>query len=336
MSPRALVTGGTGFLGLHLAKALRAAGHELRLLDLHPPAEPGWDFVGADVRDRAAMRAAAAGCEVVVDNAALVPVTRASAAEYRSVNVEGCRVTLEAARATGAYVLHVSSSAIYGVPREIPITAATPLAPFEPYGASKADADRLVARERDRGLAVASLRPRTLLGEGRLGLFEVIFARVRAGRRVPMFGRGDNVVQMADVEDFCAAAVAAVRRRARGDFNIGAAEYGTVREDLQALIDHAGTRARLVGVPSWAIRAVLQPLDALGRSPFNRWHWVSAPASFAFDIAPAVEALGWRPRHSNAAALARAYDAYLAAPRAAGASAHRRPLSGGLARLLRG
>ena len=97
------------------------------------------------------------GCDVLVDNAALVPVTRASEVEYRWVNLEGCRATLDAAAEEGAYVLHISSSAIYGVPRELPVTTETPFAAFEPYGRSKAEAERLVEARRADGLVVGSL-----------------------------------------------------------------------------------------------------------------------------------------------------------------------------------
>jgi nucleoside-diphosphate-sugar epimerase len=341
--PRALITGGTGFLGLHLAGALIGAGYDVRTLDIHEldgdvakkDLTP-FEFVKADVRDADAMRRAVEDVDVVVDNAALVPVTRSDAAAYRSVNVEGCRTTLEAAKDAGVYTLHISSSAIYGVPKELPITATTPLAPFEPYGESKAEADRVVARAREDGQLVASLRPRTLLGEGRLGIFDVIFARVRAGKRVPMFGAGRNKVQMSDVEDFCSAALAAIEHRANDDYNVGAASFGTVREDLQALIDHAGTNAKLLAVPTPAIRAVLQPLDLVGRSPFNVWHWKSAPKPFYFDLTKTREGLGWEPQYSNAQALIRAYEHYLARPEATSASAHRRPLEGTLAQVLRG
>jgi nucleoside-diphosphate-sugar epimerase len=334
---RALVTGGTGFLGAHLANALAEAGHEVRTLDIHPPERPGaHEFVQADVRDAAAVARAVRGCEVVVDNAALVPVTRASEADYRSVNLDGCRNTLDAAATEGAYVLHISSSAIYGVPRELPVTPFTPLAPFEPYGRSKAEAERLVEERRAAGLTVASLRPRTLLGEGRLGLFDVIFARVRAGKRVPLFGGGENHVQMCDVGDFCAAALAAIDRRANGDYNIGSAGFGSVREDLSALIERVGSSSRLQPVPVWAIRAVLRPLDAVGRSPFNQWHWRSAPAPFYFDLSKSREELGWAPARTNVDALENAYGHYVRRAGEEGASAHRRPLAGLLARLLRG
>jgi nucleoside-diphosphate-sugar epimerase len=252
------------------------------------------------------------------------------------VNVDGCRNTLDAAEAAGAYVLHISSSAIYGVPVELPVGTETPLTPFEPYGRSKAEAERVVEARRGAGLTVASLRPRTLLGEGRLGLFDVIFARVRAGKRVPVFGRGENRVQMCDVDDFCAAALAAIDRRANGDYNIGSAGFGTVREDLEGLIARVGSSARLQSVPAAAIRAVLRPLDAIGRSPFNEWHWRSAPESFYFDISRARAELGWEPRRTNVDALENAYRHYVRRLGDTGASAHRRPLRGVLARLLRG
>jgi len=335
---RALVTGGTGFVGARLASALADAGFDVRTFDVQPP-EPGGDhrfeFVLGDVRDREAVREAVRGCDVVVDNAAAVPITGLSREEYRSVNVGGCRATLDAAREEGAYVLHVSSSSIYGLPERLPVTPETPLAPFEPYGVSKAEAEVEVAGARADGLPTASLRPRTLVGPGRLGVLDVIFSRVRAGKRVPVFGKGDNRIQLCDVDDFCRAALAAIERRASGDFNVGSAGFGTVREDIEALIHHAGTRARVQPVPVFAIRAALRPLALTGRAQLTEWHWRSGAASFYFDIGPTSEALGWRPQRTNVEALINAYEDYLRG-RGFGASPHRRPLRGALGGLLRG
>jgi len=334
---RALVTGGTGFTGSHIANALAAAGWSVRTLDVNPPDDmAGHEFVRADTRDTAAMGKAARRCDVVIENAALVPVTRSTEAEYRSVNVDGCRITLDAAEAEGAYVVRVSSSAIYGVPQVLPTPVTAPLAPFDPYGRSKAEAERIVDERRARGLAVASLRPRTLVGAGRLGLFDVIFGRVRAGKRVPIFGRGRNRSQLCDVQDLCGAALGAIENRASGNYNVGSAGYGTVREDIERLIAHAGTGAKVLPVPTLAIRAVLQPLELVGRSPFTQWHWGSAAADFYLDLSNAEADLGWRPRFTNDETLANSYDDYVRRGEADGPSAHRRPLSGALAKLLRG
>jgi nucleoside-diphosphate-sugar epimerase len=336
--PRALVTGGTGFTGSHIAAALAKAGWSVRTVDVNAPdgSDAGaHEFVRADTRDAEAMREAVRGCEVVVENAALVPVTRSSVAEFRSVNVDGCVTTLDAAEAEGAYVVRISSCSVYGLPKQVPTPVNAPLAPFEPYGRSKAEAEALVAARREGGLRIASFRPRTLLGPGRLGIFEVIFARVRAGKRVPIFGRGENRAQLCSVEDLCTAVLAAIERRASGDYNLGSAGFGTVREDIEALIAHAGTGATVLPVPAWAIRAVLQPLDTIGRSPFTKWHWGSAVVDFYLDLSLTTADLGWRPRHTNIDMLVRSYDDYLRHADDSGPSAHRRPLRGALARMLR-
>lgn len=140
---RALVTGGTGFLGSLLADALERAGFEVRVLDVLRPREDvsHREFVEADVRDSESVRSAVRGCDVVVNNAALVPVAGSTLAEYRSINVGGTEVTLAAAREEDAYALHVSSTGMYGVPRELPVTETTPFAPLDDYGVSKAEAE---------------------------------------------------------------------------------------------------------------------------------------------------------------------------------------------------
>lgn len=332
-----LVTGGAGFLGQHLGAALTQAGWAVRLLDVvDPPAGLGerQSFLRADVRDREAVRRAADGCEVVVDNAALVPVSNSTQAEFDAVNLHGSKHTLDAARAVGAYVVHISSTSIYGLPSAFPVTEASPLAPFEIYGESKAKAERQVHAERADGLVVSSLRARSLLGRGRLGIFEPIFSRIRQDKPVPMFGRGGNVLQMCDARDFASAVLACIERRSNGDFNIGAAEYGTPKEDFRALLERLGSRSRLVPIPVWAIRAVVQPLALVGRSPLTAWHWHSGAATFYASIDKARDELGWQPRYSNVDALENAYREYLAG--AAGGSIHQQPLGGGLARLLRG
>ena len=338
---RALVTGGTGFTGAHISTYLANAGWTVRTFDVNPPdteEASKHQFIQGDTRDPAAMREAVRGCELVVENAALVPVTRSTGEEYRSVNVDGCLTTLAAAEAEGAHVVRISSSAIYGKPTVLPTPPEGPIKPFDPYGRSKAEAEMKMAERRAAGQPIASIRPRTLVGAGRLGLFDVIFARVRGGKRVPVFGRGANRSQLCDVEDLCSAVLAAAERRASGDYNVGSSAYGTVRQDIEALIAHAGTSSRIQPVPVWAIRAVLQPLDLVGKSPFTEWHWGSAASDFYLDTSKTTEDLGWHAKYTNLDTLSNSYDDYIRGKNrdADGPSAHRRPLRGGLARLLRG
>jgi nucleoside-diphosphate-sugar epimerase len=334
---RILVTGGTGFLGAHICATLARDGHDVIAGDVHePPDHAGQAFISLDVRDPVAVRAAVASVDIVVNNAALVPVTRSSLAVYRAVNVGGTEHVLAAAKDTGAYVCHISSTSLYGVPAQLPIMPDTPFTPFEIYGYSKTEAERAVQRARAGGMIISSLRPRTIVGTGRLGLFDVIFPRIRDGKAVPLFGKGDNLLQLLDAADMCAAVARAIETRSNGSYNVGALRFGTVRQDFEALLAHAGTGSRLVGVPVPLIHALVRPLDAVGRSPFTPWHYMTAHVPFYCDVSTTIEELGWSPQRSNAEMLIDAYNWFLEHQGLRGASAHRRPLDGTLARLLRG
>lgn len=320
-----------------MADALAAAGFEVSTLDIvSPPDGAAHSYLRADVRDPGAVRRAVTGCEVVVDNAALVPISRVSAERYREVNVGGCRNVLDAAEAEGAYVLHVSSTSIYGVPEHLPVTRETELRPFESYGRSKAEAERLVESRRSEAFPIASMRTRALLGAGRLGVFDLIFSRVRANRSVPVLGAASQI-QMCHVQDFCSAALAAIDRRSNGTYNICADTYGpSLGADLEDFIRQAGSTATVVNVPVWVARAVLPGLAALRLVPLTPWHWRGAPAPFVADLEDAKRELGWHPERSNVDALLEAYQHFLDTPaRGGGEAAHRSPLGGPLARLLR-
>jgi len=337
---RVLITGGTGFFGQLLGRELHQAGFAVRVLDVEP-LESGAAIADCeqqigDVRDPVAVRRAVEGCDLVVHNAALVPVTRARK-DFRTVNVDGTRVVLEAALEAGVdHALHISSSAIYGTTSRLPITEDTPPAPIEAYGRSKADADAVAATVRERGLSLTIMRPRTLVGPGRLGLFELVFEWIRRGRPVYILGRGDNRYQLLASSDFARACVLAVQRAPNGDFNVGSREYATPREDLGGVIDHAGSGSRIRSVPPALARAVLQPLDVLRLSPFVAWHYRTQHHPFYFDTSKLERELGFRPRLSNLEMLIDAFDWHCAHGSSTGGSAHRRPLRRGLLRVLDG
>src|ERR671914_2696839 len=112
------ITGGAGFLGLHLARRLLADGHEVRSLDLVPLDEPGLgvEELRGDVRDEAACRELVDGARILVHAAAALPI-RGARDEIVSVNVDGTLTLLSAAAEAGVQrVVPVSSTALYGVP----------------------------------------------------------------------------------------------------------------------------------------------------------------------------------------------------------------------------
>jgi nucleoside-diphosphate-sugar epimerase len=327
------ISGGAGFLGLHLARRLLAVGYEVRSLDLAPLDEPelerSVEEVRGDVRNPADAAALVRGADVLVHAAAALPI-QASRDAIRSVNVGGAATVLAAAAEAGVRrVVLVSSTAVYGIPKVHSIREEDPLSGVGWYGKSKIEAEEVVRDFGRRGLEFTILRPKTFIGPERLGVFEILFDWVREGRRIYMLGDGANRYQLLAVEDLVdAILLAAERPEAAGEtMNVGAKEFGTVRSDLQALIDHAGSASRLTPVPARPAEIALRVLELLRVSPLAEWHYKTAHRDSFVDVSKAERLLGWSPRWSNAEALCRTYDWYLAhrdSLRAAGVT-HRVP-----------
>ena len=311
------ISGGAGFLGLHLARRLVADGHEVRSLDLlelnDPPLEGRVREIRGDIRDEAAARELVEGARILVHAAAALPI-RGSRKEIRSVNVDGTMTLLSAAAEAGVRrVVFVSSTAVYGVPDKHPIEEQDPLQGVGHYGESKIEAEDVCRAFMRRGLECVIVRPKTFIGPERLGVFEILFDWIREGRRIYTLGDGSNRYQLLAVEDLVEAIVlSASKRAAAGEtLNVGAKEFGTVRSDLQALIDHAGSSSRLRPVPVRPAEIALRALELARVSPLAEWHYKTAHRDSFVDISKAERILGWKPRLSNAQALIETYDWYI-------------------------
>jgi nucleoside-diphosphate-sugar epimerase len=298
------ITGGSGFLGLHLSRRLLLEGRSVRSLDLEPGEHPRAEEMLGDVRDPAAARRLCRGADVLVHAAAALPISGSRRA-IRSVNVEGTATILAAAAEAGLRRVVFISSAVV-LPH-----------PIEAYGEAKADAERLCRDFAARGLEVTILRPQAFVGPERLGLFGILFRWIAEDRRIYTLGPGSNRYQLLDVDDLVEAILLAAERPATGEaFALGARQFGTVAEDLQALIDHAGSRSILTPLPAGPARALLRGLHLVRLSPLGEWHYRTADQDCFVDIGDAVRRLGWSPRFSNREALARAYDWYVSGRRA--------------------
>jgi nucleoside-diphosphate-sugar epimerase len=294
------ITGGSGFLGLHLCRRLLLEGHTVRSLDVEPVELSAVEGIVADVRDPVGVGRLCRGADVVVHAAAALPI-RGSRRAVWSVNVEGTTTILAAAAEAGVRrVVFISSAAV--LPE-----------PVEAYGEAKAAAELVCGEFAARGLSVTILRPQAFIGPERLGVFGILFCWIAEGRRIYTVGPGSNRYQLLDVEDLVEAIVlAAAKPVAREAFALGAKRFATVAADLQSLIHHARSSSILTPLPARPARGLLRVLHFTGLSPLGEWHYRTADKDCFVDIAAAKRDLGWSPRFSNREALARAYDWYVA------------------------
>jgi nucleoside-diphosphate-sugar epimerase len=341
-SDRVLVTGGAGFLGINLVRFLLPRGHAVTSLDVaefeYPDVREQIRLVRGDIRDREAVRHAMEGARWVVHAAAALPLYPPQ--DIRTTDIDGTRNVLEEALAAGVErVVHVSSTAVYGIPDHHPLREEDPLHGVGPYGEAKVEAEATCLQYRAKGLCVPILRPKSFVGPERLGVFALLYDWAQDGRNFPVLGSGTNRYQLLDVEDLCAAIYLAGTldaARVNDTFNIGAKEFGTLREDYQAVLDRAGRGKRIVSLPAAPAIWTLRALERLRLSPLYRWVYETVTEDSYVAIDKAERVLGFRPRYSNREALLRNFEWYLANrarfQHASGVS-HRVPWKQGILRL---
>lgn len=311
------VTGGSGFFGLHLLNTLLAKNEEIIVFDQvaldDEYQKRGVKSIVGDIRNLEQLTAAMAGADFVHHNAAVLPISR-SGNVFWEVNVEGTRNVLKAALQNKVKkVLNVSTSAVYGIPRQVPITEQTPLTPLGDYGTAKFDAEEVCrAFRKEHDLDISIVRPRTLVGTGRLGIFGILFDWIRRGKHVYVIGDGKNLFQLLSARDMAEACyLMTIKECKNEDFNLGADAYGTVQSDLDELIKHARTNAKVRPVNAFIVRNILSFLDLLRMSPLVDWHYKTPHKPFYFDISKAKTMLGWQPQDSNIQMYRDTYDWFI-------------------------
>ena len=338
------MTGGAGFLGVNLVRYLLDRGVEVASLDLapfdYPDSRGRIDEHRGDIRDREAVARATAGSDVVVHAAAALPLY--APGDIWTTDVEGTRTVLAAAEEAGVdRVIHISSTAVYGVPDHHPLFEEDRLHGVGPYGEAKVAAEAVCLEARARGLCVPILRPKTFIGPERLGVFALLYEWALEGRNFPVLGRGENRYQFLDVDDLCQAIwLCATRPRqlVNDTFNIGAKVYGSPRSDFQAVLDRAGKGKRVVSLPVRPAVLALRALEKLGLSPLYQWIYQTVDKESFVSIDKAERVLGFAPRYSNEQALLRNFAWYRANRDRLGSSSgvtHRAPWKEGALRIAR-
>lgn len=313
-----LVTGGTGFLGLHVCQYFADQGWDVTAFDRKPFDEDDdvgdVEYVEGDVRDEEAVSETLADADpdVVVHTAAALPLWDADT--IREVTIDGTRSVLWAAKEAGVErVAYISSTAVYGTHDTHPITEESPLDGVGPYGNAKIQAEKVCRDFRRMGMCVPILRPKTFIGPMRLGVFQILFDWVEDGANVPLVGWGNNQYQLLHVHDLVDAIelLFTVDEEAANDtYNVGATEFTTMREDFQALLDHAGTGKRIVGTPAPLTVLALRVLNELNLSPLYPWVYETAHEDSYVSVEKLCD-LGWESAYSNAEALIDTYEWYL-------------------------
>jgi nucleoside-diphosphate-sugar epimerase len=313
---KVLITGGAGFLGINLIRNLQSKGYATASLDVEEfdyPERGRVETIKGDIRDKALLNEIMEDVDFVIHTAAALPLY--SADDIYTTDVEGTRNVLDAAlRNNVEWVVHVSSTAVYGIPDHHPLYETDKLEGVGPYGQAKIQAEMICLEYRAKGLVTPIIRPKSFVGPERLGVFALLYDWALEGHNFPMIGSGNNRYQLLDVEDLCdaiAATLSLPEEQVNDTFNIGAKEFTTMKEDYQAVLDYAGHGKKVVGFPAAPAIWGLRVLDRLGVSPLYKWVYETASKDSFVSIEKAEKQLGYAPKYSNKEALLRNFRWYI-------------------------
>jgi nucleoside-diphosphate-sugar epimerase len=307
--------------------ALRARGERPRALVRAHARETvesyGAEPVIGDVTDAAAWDRAARGTRAIVHAAALV-VTRDSFEEFTRVNVGGTRLAIDAARTSGARLIHVSSVAVYGrtevyaagkdgVTEEYPFQ---PLPDADFYARTKRAAEQLVQEAARGGLNAIAIRPNVIYGERDRLFTRRLVANLKRGL-LPQIGPGTNHLSCVYAGNVASAIVAAIDSPARAGFRAfnvtrDAEPLLTQHEFFATFAEAIGRRPRFIRIPVGLVRMGITGWSTLLKVLFpGRYAGLgSAALSFILGENPySTErirtALGWTPPFDTRTAIAR-------------------------------
>ncbi|MEX1014097.1 MAG: NAD(P)-dependent oxidoreductase [Candidatus Paceibacterota bacterium] len=308
-----LVTGGAGFFGIHMCRYLAENGIQVVSYDRDPFPEkehlPGIEIVTADIHDHQKLSEALTGVDFVIHAAAELALAEPS--KIFRTNGEAAQDILDVCNKCGVKrLVFTSSCAVYGTPDTHPIYEDSPINPMGVYGKAKRIAEDILLNYH--GVETIIIRPKSFIGTGRLGIFQLFFEWVEEGRKIPIFGNGENRFQLLEVTDLAHACyLAAMKGRDKEIYNVGSTEFGTVNHDLTAFLDHADTGSKLIHFPSKPLKFILSILEKLKISPIYKWVYDTADKDSFVSSDKAIEHLGWQPKYSNIDALISTYDWYL-------------------------
>jgi nucleoside-diphosphate-sugar epimerase len=314
---KVLITGGSGFLGINLCRYLLDKGYDINVIDIndfdYPDVKDKISFFKGNICNPIDVYNATNGCQYVVHTAAALPLY--SPEEIFSTDIIGTETVLKIAQTYKIKrVIHISSTAVYGIPDHHPLLEDDKLSGVGPYGEAKVKAEEICTNFREKGSCISILRPKSFVGPERLGVMAIYYDWIYRRKNIPIIGTGKNRYQLLDVEDLCEAIYLCLtkdKNLVNDTFNIGAKEFTTMSEDFGSVLDYASYRKRIIPIPAKPLILVLKTLEAMKLSPLYKWVYETASEDSYVSIDKAEKKLGFAPKYSNKQALIRNYQWYV-------------------------
>ena len=312
-----LVTGASGFVGSAIVEKLVSKGYKVVSLDIKRDArvEKISNFYEIDISDFSQFKKIREEITYIHHNAALVPLTK-SGPRYITVNTNGTRNIVNfACERNISHLSHMSSSAIFSKKLPNQNIDTTIYSPIDTYGYSKYLAEIEIIKNLNllkfKNITCSIIRPRTIIGEERLGIFSILFDWVRDNKKIPIIGNGENLFQFAHISDIVDVSIETALRRKPVVYNIGTDVFDTLKNDLNNFFLEVGSESKIFTLNQNISKTLLFTLDKLNLSPLSPWHYLSYGNTYYYELKSVFKELEWRPKYSNKEMLVSSYLHFL-------------------------
>jgi nucleoside-diphosphate-sugar epimerase len=271
-----LVTGSSGFLGSCIVNQALSDGYSVIGVDKKAPISPPQEFFTFLQKDINQLDFnEIPKLEFIVHTASSLPYGN-SQDEFKNNNINAAISIAKFAKQSGAFLVEIGSSSVYGRPREVPVTRKTPTAPLDDYAKSKLQAEHEISEvlSPDR---YAVIRPRTILGIGRSGIFDIFFGFVRKGYPLPIPNSGRQIIQFVHVQDLARLSLHLGKNQIEGIWPAASPDPKELRCYLGVLSNTYQIQIRYLPINQQLFSMVGSLAHRLRLTKFTPWHFGAFP-----------------------------------------------------------
>lgn len=311
-----LISGGSGYLGSQIISYLLKNNMKVVNCDIVNGINyknENYKFIKCDITKFNKNILYENNIDKVIHCTAKVPITK-NKKKFLDTNSYGTKKILDASLETeiNSFV-YVSSSAVYGIPDKTPITENDDRNPVEEYGLSKKlGEDECFKHMYKSKTNIKIIRPRTIMGGDRLGIFSMLFWWIKNNQPIPVLNDGNNLYQFIDIKDLVEVIYKCSLKNISGDFNIGSEKFNSIRDNISYLIEYANSKSIIKNINEKSfIFKTAKKVCEFGIIPLQKYHFEVYGKNVFFDIDKAKKEFNWVPRVSNYESFKESYDLFV-------------------------
>tara|TARA_Y100000816_G_C26103766_1_gene585773 strand:- start:91 stop:1110 length:1020 start_codon:yes stop_codon:yes gene_type:complete len=296
-----LITGGSGYLGKELIETFNNKENKIINLDIIPSNKKNCIDFNIDIENEIDVEKIFElnRIDVIIHNLASVPITKKNK-NFLKINTGSTKLLLKLSNKYNVKkFIFISSSAVYGTPDKLPILETSKREPVELYGESKKKSEDLCFEEIDKGKNITIIRPRTIIGKNRLGIFSILFEWLKSDLPIPVLSKGNNLYQFIDIRDLCSAIELASHSDYKGSLNIGSDDVNKIIDVLKYLKKEFNSKSKIKNIDNSLIIKLGYLLQKMNLIPLQDYHFKAYGSDIYFESNLAKKVLKWEPKYST-------------------------------------